>query len=79
MEGDSSASEPQEYGLTTVGIGSAGAQSITLTQQWVAGMATKTYFVGLFGLANTSLDLEQAGYRRSSMLFGKAWDSMLQL
>jgi hypothetical protein len=57
MEGDSSASEPQEYGLTTVGIGSAGAQSITLTQQWVAGMATKTYFVGLFGLANTSLDL----------------------
>jgi hypothetical protein len=57
MAGDTWATQAQPWGVTNVGIGPASRRSMTVTNQWVAGMASKTFFMGLFGLSNRVLDV----------------------
>ncbi|KAF2825957.1 acid protease [Ophiobolus disseminans] len=40
-----------EWGLTTVGLGQASKQSITIEEQWVARQYTKSFFLGYLGLS----------------------------
>jgi hypothetical protein len=63
MAGDTWATEAQPYGLTNVGMSSVSKQSVTLKNQWVLGMASKTFPLGLFGLSNSILKFDSGSTR----------------